>query len=132
MCGVFCASHENTTRDLSPSDRCLICSVCAGPVTPNRPIMARTFSMPPESGNSRDMYSSGVISGSSRSVRCWWYMPMRRWLWRLTMPSTGSSCPVIRLSSVDLPVFFCFFFLAGVGVERGVLSLGGGFACACA
>lgn len=36
-------------------------------------------------------------------TRCWWYTPMRRWLWRLTMPSSGSSCPVMSFSSVDLP-----------------------------
>ena len=40
---------------------------------------------------------------SPLTVRCWWYWPMRRWLCRLTMPSIGSSCPVISLSSVDLP-----------------------------
>ncbi len=49
------------------------------------------------------MYSSGVKSMGSSSVRCWWYCPMRRWLWRFTMPSSGSRSPVISLSSVDLP-----------------------------
>jgi hypothetical protein len=41
MCGVRCASHANTTRDLRPSDNCLMGNVWLLPVMPKRPTTVR-------------------------------------------------------------------------------------------
>jgi hypothetical protein len=71
MCGLVRASHANTTLDFRPSDSCFMGRVCALPVMPKRPTAARVVSSVPP-GNSRIMYSSGVSSWGSASVRCWW------------------------------------------------------------
>ena len=65
--------------------------------------------------------SSADWSSGSSSVRCWWYWPMRRWLCRFTMPSSGSSCPVMSLSRVDLPAPLGPTWRAGAGAGQGEL-----------
>mmetsp|Transcript_29434 Transcript_29434/g.59348 ORF Transcript_29434/g.59348 Transcript_29434/m.59348 type:complete len:207 (+) Transcript_29434:211-831(+) len=104
MCGVHSAMYANTRRDFCPSDMCRIGCVCISPETPKRPTLLRQASISSFfSGNMAAMYSSGVLSMSSWSVECWWYLAIRKCECFFTSPLVGVSSPNMSFSSVDFP-----------------------------
>mmetsp|Transcript_30406 Transcript_30406/g.76078 ORF Transcript_30406/g.76078 Transcript_30406/m.76078 type:complete len:223 (-) Transcript_30406:789-1457(-) len=94
----------NTSRDFCPSDSSPMGVVCSRPEIPNFPRNPRHSSIGFLSfSNVLRKKSMGWLPGSRTSTECWWYRPIDRCEWRLTVPRLGSTSPVMSLRRVDLP-----------------------------